>query len=90
MGVEGESLVVTLSARGNPTNIVYSWNKDGLPLTKKSLRILADGPSLNFTRLSRNDTGVYSCEASNSEGKTEAQVNISVNCNQSFSDNQQD
>lgn len=80
IGVEGDSMVVTLSARGNPTNIAYTWSKEGIPLTKKSLRILADGPSLNFTRLSRNDSGVYACEASNAEGQSVAHINVSVHC----------
>lgn len=80
LGIEGELLIVSLEAQGNPSNIAYTWSKDGIPLTKKSLRILADGPVLNITRLSRNDTGVYTCEASNSEGSTSISINVTVNC----------
>lgn len=78
--IEGEQLTVFLEARGNPSNIAYTWTKDGVPLTKKSLRILADGPVLNITKLSRNDTGIYTCEASNTEGSTSISFNVTVNC----------
>lgn len=80
LGIEGDQLIVSLEAQGNPNNIAYTWSKDGIPLTKKSLRILADGPVLNITRLSKNDTGVYTCEATNSEGSTSISINVTVNC----------
>lgn len=73
-------MIVALEAKGNPTNIAYTWSKNGIPLTKKSLRILADGPVLNVTKLSRNDSGTYTCEGTNSEGSTLISINITVQC----------
>ncbi|KAL1502300.1 hypothetical protein ABEB36_007466 [Hypothenemus hampei] len=82
-GVENEPLIINLRADGNPGNIVYTWTKDGLPITQLSAsngaeRIIFDGPVLNITRLSRHDAGTYNCEAKNSEGSSLASVNISV------------
>ncbi|XP_020815041.1 nephrin [Drosophila serrata] len=77
VGVEGESLQVSLQTRANPTNVVYKWTKDGTPIPQDGEhRIFADGGSLNFTRLHRDDAGIYSCAASNSQGK--ATLNITV------------
>ncbi|CAD7011504.1 unnamed protein product [Ceratitis capitata] len=85
VGVEGESLQVSLSATGNPMVIVYSWTKDGLPVPSTSTshggaehRIYADGANLNFTKLNRNDAGIYVCEASNSEGSAKLNFTIVV------------
>ncbi|XP_070142770.1 nephrin isoform X2 [Drosophila kikkawai] len=77
VGVEGESLAVSLQTRANPTNVEYKWTKDGTPIPQDGEhRIFADGGSLNFTRLHRDDAGIYSCAASNSQGK--ATLNITV------------
>ncbi|KAH8285661.1 hypothetical protein KR054_011962 [Drosophila jambulina] len=77
VGVEGESLQVSLQTRANPSNVVYKWTKDGTPIPQDGEhRIFADGGSLNFTRLHRDDAGIYSCAASNSQGK--ATLNITV------------
>ncbi|KAH8304304.1 hypothetical protein KR059_006149 [Drosophila kikkawai] len=77
VGVEGESLAVSLQTRANPTNVEYKWIKDGTPIPQDGEhRIFADGGSLNFTRLHRDDAGIYSCAASNSQGK--ATLNITV------------
>ncbi|XP_054089208.1 nephrin isoform X2 [Zeugodacus cucurbitae] len=85
VGVEGESLQVSLSATANPMTVSYSWTKDGLPVPSTSTsnggaehRIYADGANLNFTKLNRNDAGIYVCEASNSEGSAKLNVTIVV------------
>ncbi|XP_054737165.1 nephrin isoform X1 [Anastrepha obliqua] len=85
VGVEGESLQVTLSATANPMSILYTWTKDGLPVPSTSTsnggaehRIYADGANLNFTKLNRNDAGIYLCEASNSEGSAKLNITIVV------------
>ncbi|KAJ8946977.1 hypothetical protein NQ318_015915 [Aromia moschata] len=82
-GIEGEPLIITLKAEGNPQNIAYTWTKDGLPITLASSasgveRIVSDGSVLNITKLSRHDAGTYTCEALNSQGSSVAQVNITV------------
>ncbi|XP_069965197.1 nephrin isoform X5 [Bactrocera oleae] len=85
VGVEGESLQVSLSATANPVTVLYSWTKDGLPVPSTSSsngraehRIYADGANLNFTKLNRNDAGIYVCEASNSEGSAKLNITIVV------------
>lgn len=32
VGIEDESLIISLTANGNPTNIEYTWTKEGSPL----------------------------------------------------------
>nr|CAH7753210.1 unnamed protein product [Callosobruchus chinensis] len=82
-GIENEPLIISLKADGNPTNIAYTWTKDGLPITQESSstgneRIVSDGSTLNITRLSRHDAGTYTCEALNSQGSSVATVNVTV------------
>ncbi|CAH1107304.1 unnamed protein product [Psylliodes chrysocephalus] len=82
-GIENEPLIISLKADGNPQNIVYTWTKDGLPITQQSSsngveRIVSDGSIMNITRLSRNDAGTYTCEALNSQGSNVAIVNVTV------------
>lgn len=84
-GIEDEPLIINLKAEGNPSNIAYTWTKDGLPVTQAGAatgteRIISDGQILNITRLSRHDAGSYTCEALNSQGSTVAIVNITVQC----------
>ncbi|KAH8299303.1 hypothetical protein KR044_000269, partial [Drosophila immigrans] len=84
VGLEGESLQVPLQANGNPAAIAYTWTKNGVAIPQDSSgsvsagehRIFADGAVLNFTKLHRDDAGVYSCTAANSQGK--ANLNITV------------
>lgn len=64
---------------------MYTWTKDGLPITQLSNsnphdRIVSDGPVLNITKLSRHDAGTYTCEALNSQGGSIISINISVEC----------
>ncbi|VEN63224.1 unnamed protein product [Callosobruchus maculatus] len=82
-GIENEPLIISLKADGNPTNIAYTWTKDGLPITQESSstgneRIVSDGSTLNITRLSRHDAGTYTCEALNSQGSSVATFNVTV------------
>lgn len=88
-GIEDEPLIITLKADGNPSNIQYTWTKDGLPITQASSstgveRIVSEGPVLNITKLSRHDAGTYNCEAINSQGSSMTSVNISVQCKIEF------
>lgn len=84
-GIETEPLIISLRAEGNPTNIAYTWTKDGLPITQQSTstgaeRILSEGPVLNITKLNRHDAGIYSCEALNSQGSAILNINVTVEC----------
>ncbi|XP_037715828.1 nephrin isoform X2 [Drosophila subpulchrella] len=81
VGVEGAPFHVELMASGNPMVISYTWTKDGLPISSNSLsgqRLISDGPRLNISRLSRNDAGVYMCEALNSQGTALLEVHVAV------------
>lgn len=78
-GVEGESLLVAPQATGRPQTLSYTWTKDKTPLSSKP-HLNVEGPLLNFTRLNRSDSGVYICEAVNSEGASTMSVTISVQC----------
>ncbi|RVE44076.1 hypothetical protein evm_011269 [Chilo suppressalis] len=82
-GEENESLVIMLKAHGNPGSITYTWTKDGLPITQSPYsssndRIISDGNMLNMTKLSRNDAGVYTCEAVNSQGASTVNITVTV------------
>ncbi|XP_065366924.1 nephrin isoform X1 [Calliphora vicina] len=80
VGVEGESLLVALQANANPMSITYTWSRDGQTIPSvingAEPRIFADASKLNFTKLHRNDAGLYVCEARNSQGI--ARINVSV------------
>ncbi|XP_026675533.1 nephrin-like isoform X2 [Ceratina calcarata] len=78
IGMEGEPFVVSVSAMGNPNEIRYTWTRDGLPLASSNRRISVRGSTLNITRLDRHDAGTYVCEATNEEGTTFYQLNITV------------
>ncbi|XP_022254721.1 nephrin-like isoform X2 [Limulus polyphemus] len=77
--VEGDSVVINLTVKANPEAVVYTWDKDGLPLPEESAgRISASGSVLNVTEASRADRGRYRCEAKNDFGATETVVILNV------------
>lgn len=78
VGVEGEPLEVPMVANANPMAIAYTWTKDGQPLA--SDRIAAEGPILNVTRLARSDAGIYTCQATNTQGTALFNVTVVVEC----------
>lgn len=83
VGIEGESVQVALVANANPMSISYTWTKDGLPILSANNgaeRIISDGPVLNITKLKRNDAGIYTCEAVNSQGSTMINITVIVEC----------
>lgn len=65
-------------ANANPMAIAYTWTKDGQPLA--SDRIAAEGPILNVTRLARSDAGIYTCQATNTQGTALFNVTVVVEC----------
>ncbi|XP_034948910.1 nephrin-like isoform X2 [Chelonus insularis] len=78
VGMEGEPYVISVTAKGNPTTINFTWVRDGLPLSKDSSRIRARDSTLNITKLHRNDAGTYICQATNKEGSSFYQLNLTV------------
>lgn len=80
IGMEGEPFVISVSAMGNPNEIRYTWTRDGLPLVSNNRRISVRAATLNITKLDRHDAGTYICEATNDEGTTFYQLNLTVQC----------
>ncbi|XP_076762632.1 sticks and stones isoform X2 [Xylocopa sonorina] len=78
IGMEGEPFVVSVSAIGNPNEIRYTWTRDGLPLVSNNRRISVRSSTLNITKLDRHDAGTYICDATNEEGTTFYQLNLTV------------
>lgn len=86
--VEGESLVINLTARANPSAVTYSWTKDERRVataraTERSAdralpSVYARGSLLNLTNVERSHGGVYDCEAENSEGSTKTSILINI------------
>lgn len=70
-----------MMANANPMSIAYTWTKDGLPILSGGLeRIVSEGPILNITKLTRNDAGIYTCEAVNSQGSEMINITVIVEC----------
>lgn len=67
----GDMAYFNCSARGNPDDIVYAWNKTGNRLMNSTrVTLLADG-SLYIVNATLNDTANYTCIPSNSLGTGE-------------------
>ncbi|CAG9116134.1 unnamed protein product [Plutella xylostella] len=82
LGVENQTLTITATATGSPDNIVYTWTRDGLPITRSQYtqneRIISVGSSLTISSVSRHDAGVYTVEATNSRGAAASNVTLVV------------
>lgn len=80
VGMEGEPYVISVTAKGNPSMLNFTWIRDGLPLSRDSSRIKARDSTLNITRLHRNDAGTYICQATNKQGSSFYQLNLTIQC----------
>ncbi|XP_057323480.1 nephrin-like isoform X4 [Microplitis mediator] len=78
VGMEGEPYVISVTAKGNPSTLNFTWIRDGLPLSRDSSRIKARDSTLNITRLHRNDAGTYICQATNKQGSSFYQLNLTI------------
>lgn len=86
--VEGQSSVINMTARANPSQIVYKWTRlsdNGEPLKPNSSgldtdRFTANGAILNISGALRSDSGVYKLQASNELGGSETAVKVNVQC----------
>ncbi|XP_064471878.1 nephrin-like isoform X2 [Ornithodoros turicata] len=82
--VEGESLVINLTARANPPSVTYTWTKDDQKVLTKQpageppATVLSSGSLLNLTNVVRSDGGVYYCEAQNNEGSAKTSILINI------------
>ncbi|KAI1891477.1 hypothetical protein AGOR_G00144220 [Albula goreensis] len=58
---------------------ILSWRKDGRPLFRKpGLTVSEDGSTLKIDSSQVQDTGRYTCEATNVAGKTEKNYNLNI------------
>ena len=83
IGLEGQQVVIELKANGNPSNIVYAWTKNGLPIgskTNSGQRIIAEDSKVIISSLSRNYAGSYFCNAINSQGTDVVEIKVVVQC----------
>ncbi|XP_022236947.1 nephrin-like [Limulus polyphemus] len=84
--IENQTVVVNMSARGNPPPIQYTWIFREIKIPPASSRfnyegrrrITAEGPFLKLQNASRLDSGIYYCKAENEEGSSNASVELNV------------
>lgn len=81
--IEGAPLVVNYSAQANPNTITYVWTKDEEVITEikgnfGQDHVFTEEHVLKVFQAYKNDTGLYTLSAENSEGKTEVSVIINV------------
>lgn len=87
---QGDTALLNVSARGNPSKISYTWTKDGVPLPgpddsyswQETLahKVFYRGPSLHIYQAQKEDSGDYECEAANSQGSTRTTIIVKVLC----------
>jgi len=78
-GGEGETAVIKCEASGNPQPSI-KWIHNGRPLNEASPnpRRSVTSNSITITSLTKNDTGNYGCNATNSIGYVYKDVYINV------------
>lgn len=78
--VEGsDDFEIHLPAKGNPPQIHYFWFKNGISLTSNK-RMSMTGPTMLIRQVSRDDHGVYSIRAANTEGSSNTSFLLNVLC----------
>ena len=86
--IEGQYILLNMTAIGNPSDITYSWYRGSDRLIPARLRRASinlprfkqSNGVLNMTGIVRSDAGAYSCEARNAEGSSEQFITINVTC----------
>jgi len=71
---EGSPVNISCKATGKPDPDVV-WIHNGQVESSGSKTA-----HLTFIKISKKDTGIYTCKANNSAGSTEKQLNLVVNC----------
>ncbi|EEC18289.1 nephrin, putative, partial [Ixodes scapularis] len=85
---QGETVLLNVSARANPSKMNYAWTKDGVPLPGPddayswqetvAHKVFYRGPALHVYQAQKEDSGDYECEASNSQGATKTTIIVKV------------
>ncbi|XP_059087472.1 nephrin-like isoform X2 [Tigriopus californicus] len=81
---EGASILIDLTAEGNPAKIDYKWttpDRDNIPNQSEALpesRLIVNGGTLNISAAKRVDAGKYKVKGSNDEGKTTFKFKLDV------------
>ncbi|MEQ2187583.1 hypothetical protein GOODEAATRI_006147, partial [Goodea atripinnis] len=76
--VEEKNMSLSCTWTGG-TEVTAQWGKDGVTITPSS-RITISGGSLVINPASRDDTGVYTCTASNSVSAQSSSKSLTVYC----------
>ena len=74
--IEGKSLTLNMTARGNPTDITYTLIKDGAIYTSSSVSV--NSGMLEMSNIMRADAGSYALKAENTEGSRNHNFSINV------------
>lgn len=88
--VESQPAIINMTARANPSEVTYTWSREGSAIKAAGDagvydRITFNGALLNLTVVRRDDKGDYKCEATNVEGTQSGIVRLNVQCNESIS-----
>ena len=77
--MEGASQDINLTAKSNPVNSTYSLSQNGVPVSVSDRFTLNVGV-LTVSGISRDEGGLYTVTAVNSEGMTSYNFTLNVQC----------
>ena len=80
---EGDDVYFECSVRASPSPYKITWRHNGRELTHNvQKKVIISNQSLVLQKVTRADTGVYTCTAHNSEGDgVSNSINLNLKCN---------
>ena len=80
---EGDDVYFECSVRASPSPYKITWRHNGRELTHNvQKKVIISNQSLVLQKVTRADTGVYTCTAHNSEGDgVSNSINLNIKCN---------
>lgn len=80
-----QAITYTWTKNGNPITgkgsyPPHSIRAQSLTSSTAAKRITSEGPMLNISKLLRTDSGIYTCEATNSQGSARINISVIVEC----------